>query len=131
MSDQRPMIVSVLGGDFYVAAGVILPVLVLSEIVEKAVVMRVPSEDVGERLARLAPHVQVLGTVLWSLFFGWAEWVCLRSLEDGHSATGGPVVVWVALGLAWLQLVARWTGPSIFRSAPNSSAPGSGSVRTP
>jgi hypothetical protein len=35
----------------------------------------------------------------------WAEFICLRRLETGHVASGGPRVVWVALALSGASIV--------------------------
>lgn len=96
--------------DFFILAGTIIPVLVLADFAAKALDVRVPvrigtaellvSHSSG--LLRALPVVMMV----WWLIYGWAEWVCLRSLETGHVATGGTALVWIALGFLGVQNLA-------------------------
>ena len=95
--------------DFYLAAAAIIPILVFADTVRDVIVVRVASEQLADRLNRSSPRVVALGGILWWLLYGWAEWICLRSLQIGHSANGGTTVVWIAIGFAGVQLA----GPDV------------------
>jgi hypothetical protein len=90
--------------DFFLAASAVLPILIFAEAVTQTITVRVRSQEVADRIERAKPRVVVLAALVWWPFYGWAEWICMRSLETGRAATGGTTVVWIALALAAIQL---------------------------
>jgi hypothetical protein len=102
--------------DFYFAASGLIPILALAVLIETNVhpmSVRVPPKWLKGLVERANVeayerggywHVPALG-----LFVGWAEFICLRTLETGHVAWGGATVVWAALTvLGSLALVFAW-----------------------
>ena len=69
------------------------------------------SVDAARRVHKLGQPAIRFSPLLWLGwwgFYGWTEWICLRSLETGRSAAGGTTVVWIAL--AFLGIQAAGTG---------------------
>lgn len=96
--------------DFYLASAAVIPLLMFVDLAAQAIDVNIP---IRLGTARLVANHQSglirfawLAFVFWWLFFGWAEWICLRSLETGHSATGGPTVIWLALAFLAIQAAA-------------------------
>jgi hypothetical protein len=104
--------------DFYLAASAVLPILVFADTLKgRAPIIPLRNAEVVDRLNRTAPRVEAFAGIFWWPFYGWSEWISLRSLQLGHSATGGTTVVWIAIGLAFMQLMvtdilARWFATS-------------------
>lgn len=95
--------------DFYLAASAVLPILVFAETIKERITLRLKSPRVVGWLNRDIPLIFLLGGAWWWLFYAWAEWISLRSLQLGHSAFGGSAVVWIALAVAFSQLA----GPDV------------------
>jgi hypothetical protein len=94
--------------DFYLAASGLIPALAFASVVELKTKVAVRTRELADRLNTAMPWAQLAGSLTWGTFFTWAEFVCLRSLETGHSAFGGTTVVWFALGVLGLQINGVW-----------------------
>jgi len=70
-------------------------------------------------LNRIAPKAELAGAVLWGVYFSWAEFVCLHTLETGRWTFAGPIVVWIALGVLALQTVGYWITPKLTEAFPS------------
>lgn len=94
--------------NFYAVCATVIPVLAVVQVAARPVQLDpVATEDVdNERqtiLSWLSNCAWLITLAQW-LLTGWAEFVCLRQLQTGHVASGGSVVVWIALA---------WTGAYI------------------
>jgi len=95
--------------NFYVVCATVIPVLALAKIAAGPVRLDAVRDDVANERAKTLGwgfrFVWVITLAQW-LVTGWAEFVCVRRLETGHVASGGPVVIWIALAATGAQIVA-------------------------
>lgn len=97
--------------NFYLAAAAVLPVLVLTQTVERNIKVNVPNEQTKQRFDRAVDDAFGLGvavTVLEAALYVLAEFVCLRHLETGRAPIGA-WIVWVALGEAAFWVISGRT----------------------
>jgi hypothetical protein len=105
--------------EFYLASSAVIPILALAAVIQDAVVV-LPAKTT--KLTRGASKAgQLLALALVSGVSIWGELVCLRSLELTKSWLGGPVAVWVALGVLTVYIVLK-RGVAICRSKPRGSS---------
>lgn len=92
-----------MSADFLLACSAVIPLLGLAILIELRA-FDVPLE------ARPIPRRLKLGALFSVLylagFAGYAEWVCLRSLELGHLTGGGTFIIWAALAVLAGTLIA-------------------------
>ncbi len=101
--------------DFFIASSAVIPLLAVALLLQTR--GSVAASDLGSRFSRrrFHPHLPsfTLGlrlgagtnALLLGVISGWAEFVCLRSLETHTAVSGGTTVVWLALGLLSASLV--------------------------
>jgi hypothetical protein len=111
--------------DFYLASSGLIPLLAIAPVVAKEfnIVMPIGREAVVDRLNRIAPRLQLISLIAFSLFYAWAEFICLRSLEIGRSTFGGPLVIWIALLLLTIQIAVDWLSSKLPDAFPNHFPP--------
>jgi hypothetical protein len=95
--------------DFYILAGTVIPVLALTS--SLTLVVSAPGTPGSAEETELDAFLRKARRIMAVLMLPvggvmiWAEWVGLRSLELGHSAFGGPMVVWATLGYLGIGVV--------------------------
>ena len=97
--------------NFFLASSAVIPVLALTNVVGRSVRLEAVSEEAARERAAIHGSVRTLVVLMtWTLSV-WAEFICLRQLETGHIWLGGATVIWVALVVLTLPVVAAWLDP--------------------